>query len=571
VADPGCLGNDAVPIGGLAIGTNCASVIFEGDTCHAVCVDGLSAFGLFVCIAGQIRHTSYCRDSSTEVKTALEQKIAGTIMFVLPQRLREDILKRSLAVALGLQHENFQSIRWTSAASSTGGRLLTATYTVSYEAVLLGTDSIETVMRRATTIAARGSDTHRAFVSSMSSGGLEVSTMEQVVSPRSFKQTVVRTVDGAIIPIPSVTDEFDFNASNATLQNDTIAITTSTSTHATVQDDSVTAPELTTTTFAVEEINDASTNSSSMTDELDDSTALDLRVPCDSEPMDPNGMYLEADDYWPNGTWWLRCDEGYIHAGGQNMARCLATGFMRLAGPCQLSGCNGKQVLAHHHDGVAGTTCWEEMLEGEKCQHKCLDGWQSRGFFVCAWTQLLGSPLCVDRERDNWAMVFDVAKVSGTLEVYTEPVPFDPRRNDTALLRLGFASLLSIPVTDVASLNVTTSSSGHNDRPLSFGLGASIFSVHYGVWVEDASRVPKITLDLGEVDYANTKARRVFTLVMASVGYTVVDVSVTHLPWLSQDPRVRMYEEQSHADALVHSGKAICVFLSFAFAIFGNV
>jgi len=606
--DPGCDGSDTVPIGGSAIGTTCDAVMAEGATCNAVCAGGLASnFGSFVCIGGQMRHTSYCPEQSTVVLTSLAEKIAASVLLVLGRELVEATFRKSLAVALAVPEQNVQSVRWTVAAASTGRRVLAA-YTVSYEVILRGTDSIWDVMRRASTVIDRGSDANRAFTRSMLSGGLEIIAMEYVVSPQSFEQLVVRTFSGAIIPMPSMTDYFDFNSSNWTLEDNTVETTTSTSTKTTVQDDSERAHAvlttnttmartrvtlgLTNTSFAVEEENDTetltngtdashdtitittstSTTASSVTDEFDESTTLGLHVPCDSVPTDPNGMYTEADDSWPDGTWWLRCDQGYIPAGGQNMSRCLATGVLRLAGQCQLSSCNGKQAAADHA-GVAGTTCWEEMLEGEKCELKCLEGWQARGFFVCAWSQLLGSPLCLDQARGVGAIAVDVAKVSGALDIYIEPLPLDDGRNDTALLMSGFATFLSIPLTDVAFVNVTTSrpgrriAAGHNRRLSTFGLRASMLSVVYEVWVEDAPRAQQITSSLREIGYLNTYARSLFTLVLASKGYTVEDISATQLPWLSEDPRVRLYEEQSHADGLVQSGNSLRVFLSFALTV----
>lgn len=162
----------------------------------------------------------------------------------------------------------------------------------------------------------------------------------------------------------------------------------------------------------------------------------------------------------------------------------------------------------------------------------------------------------MDRGAKYWAMVIDVFKVSGAFDLFIEPPPMVLRRNITTAIGEGLAKLLSVPVLDFTHLEVDASDS------VPATVEVAVYSAVYAVVVKDAT-VPQVTRDMTDIDYVDRKARRALSRLLASMGYTVVDISVTSLPRMFKDPRAES-DFETKSEALGRSSFTFVVLLIFA-------
>lgn len=126
-------------------------------------------------------------------------------------------------------------------------------------------------------------------------------------------------------------------------------------------------------------------------------------------------MYtLEPYSFGDNSSWKLKCNDTHFASNGLTLAKCLGNGLLRPAGVCMEKGCASETVAMYTE---FGTTCPDQMQEGDTCTIRCdpdnADILENAGFWTCIRAQLWGTPTCINREAKYWVVSWVLPKIIG--------------------------------------------------------------------------------------------------------------------------------------------------------------
>merc|ERR1712032_523616 len=116
-----------------------------------------------------------------------------------------------ISSALDIPRGSVHSVSWGGTPQSLGGSLdgagrrLQMAYALSYEVIVPSELEVGVVLQRAAALVLNGSGASQALKASLHSSGITMGTVHQMVAPRSFQQTVVKSSEGYVLPMPGAT------------------------------------------------------------------------------------------------------------------------------------------------------------------------------------------------------------------------------------------------------------------------------------------------------------------------------------------------------------------------------
>jgi len=312
-----------------------------------------------------------------------------------------------------------------------------------------------------------------------------------------------------------------------------------------------------------------------------------------SVPQVNNGSYdavagSGTTDAGTGQEWGLTCDIGFF-PGGTNVATCQQNGLVANVVECSGGGCLGTDAVP---TGTAnGTTCAENVEEGESCRATCSSG-RVVGEFLCLFGAFAGTSECVSEQTS----VVNASTLVGLFQITVSAAGLAPLPGATTTAfqeDILQALVVALGVPAEAFARFTTRAVGRrlwDDSWSMRGAASRLLTssssvtaeISYEIDVPDDMDAQTVATLIEDLEDSSSSARRAFSSELASIDYVLEDFQLLSTPTVVVDNKVAptpapaaVSEDSGVAGwvvaLLVILGiLALCCCCCFGFKVFGN-